>query len=77
MNNKAKYAEVYLQAFKESYPQLPIEHSIHLIQKAVDAALKDIRAVNIDSPAFKLTSKRLGIKHTYKAIREYLNQEGE
>ena len=72
MTNKETFAQTYSQAFIDSYPQLPAEHSKGLIEKALKAALENIRVVNIDGAAFKLTSKRLGIKHTYKAIEEYL-----
>lgn len=70
--NKEKYAAAYSQAFIDSYPQLPAQQSKHLIEKALKVALQDIKSVSIDGAAFKLTSKRLGIKHTYKAIQEYL-----
>lgn len=70
--NKQKYSETYIQAFKDSYPMLPVERANDLIAKALDTALKNIKSVQIDGAAFKLTSKRLGIKHTYTAIQEYL-----
>jgi hypothetical protein len=71
--NKDTYAATYAQAFADSYPQLPVEQSKGLIEKVMKTALQDIKAVNIDGAAFKLTSKRLGIKHTYKAIQDYLS----
>ena len=73
MTNKETYAATYSQAFIDSYPQLPAEHSKGLIEKALKVALENIKVVNIDGTAFKETSKRLGIKHTYTAIQEYLN----
>jgi hypothetical protein len=73
MTNKDTYAATYSQAFIDSYPYLPVESAKGLIEKALKVALDNIKAVNINSPAFQLTSKRLGIKHTYKAIQEYLN----
>jgi len=73
MTNKDKYAATYSQAFIDSYPQLPAEQSKALIEKALKVALENIKSVSIDGAAFKLTSKRLGIKHTYTAIQEYLN----
>lgn len=72
MTNAATYAKTYAQAFVDSYPQLPAEQAKGLIEKALTVALQDIGAVSIDGAAFKLTSKRLGIKHTKKAIAEYL-----
>ena len=73
MTNKDTYASTYSQAFIDSYPQLPAEQSKMLIEKALKVALENIKSVSIDGAAFKLTSKRLGIKHTYTAIQEYLN----
>lgn len=73
MTNKETYAATYSQAFVDSYPQLPAEAAKVLIETAIKKALQDIRCVNIDGPAFKLTSERLGIKHNYKDIQAYLN----
>lgn len=73
--NKEIYAETYAQAFQDSYPNLPVEKTNDLIAKAVSVATQNIRSVDIGGAAFKLTSKRLGIKHTYTAIAEYLNKE--
>jgi len=67
------FANTYAKAFAESYPQLPAGKSADLIQKAMNVALTNIRAVLIDSPAFKLTCSKLGIRCSYKAIEEYLN----
>lgn len=74
MDNKQKYAEIYAQAFIDSYPELPADRSKELTVKAVAKAVECIDAVNIEGAAFKLTSKRLGIKHTKKAIKEFLSQ---
>jgi len=73
MSNKDKFAEVYAQAFIDSYPQLPAEKSKDLIQKATRAATNNIRGVSLDGAAFKLTAKRLGIKCTYKAFEAFFN----
>jgi hypothetical protein len=72
MNNKEIYAKTYAECFAECYPDLPAEKHKELIAKALGTALDHIEAVNIDGKAFKLTSARLGIKHNYKTIREYL-----
>ncbi len=74
--NKETYAAAYAQAFQDSYPMLDVDKSKPLIEKALSAALSNIRAVDISGAAFKLTSKRLGLKHTYTAIQEYLNNVG-
>lgn len=72
MSNKENFATAYSQAFIDSYPHLPAERSKHLIENAVSTlTTQSIRRVIIDSPAFRLTCKRLGIKCTYKAIEEY------
>lgn len=73
MTNKDTYAATYSQAFQDAYPHLPVEAAKPLIEKALKVALENIRSVNIDGAAFKETSKRLGIKHNYTAIQEYLN----
>lgn len=72
------YCETYAKAFREAYgAKLGVEARVEeLIKKALAVACKDIYAVNIDGTAFKMTSKRLGIKHTKKAIAEYLSQNG-
>ena len=72
MTNKEKFAEVYAKAFSESYPGIAAEKHAELINRAVQTACEDIRCVSIDGAAFKLTAKRLGIKHTYKAFAEFL-----
>lgn len=71
--NKEKFAQTYAQAFVDSYPQFDAARQRHLIEKAIGAALADIRSVSIDGAAFKLTAKRLGIKCTYKAFDAFLN----
>lgn len=75
MTPATTFAATYAQAFADSYPHLPSEKSKDLIAKATEAALKNIRGVIIDSPAFKLTCKRLGIKNTHAAIESYLNSD--
>lgn len=73
MTNKETFAATYAQAFKDSYPQLPVDKTTPLIEKAIATACENIRNVLIDGAAFKLTAKRLGIAHTYKAFEAYLN----
>lgn len=75
--NKKLYAETYTECFIKAYPELPAKQSKVLIEKAMLSALRDIRSVNIDGKAFKATSKELGIRHTYKAIEEFLNDESD
>lgn len=71
--NKQKYAETYAKCFAEVYPELPVERVRNLIAKATETAIENIYNVNIDSPAFKLCSKKLGIKHNKKSIQQYIN----
>lgn len=76
--NKQKFARVYAESFKEAYPDLPVERTEHLIEKAIEAAIKNIRHVEISGKAFQLTFKKLGIEksynaYTYKAIEQFLN----
>lgn len=70
MTNK----DIFAESFKECYPHIPIEKTESLIEKAIKAALDNIGAVSIEGAAFRMTFKKLGIKPTYKAVREYLGQ---
>jgi hypothetical protein len=72
MENKEIFAATYTQSFLDAYPQLGAANSAPLIEKAIATALKNIRIVSIEGAAFKLTAKRLGIKHSYKAFEEFL-----
>ena len=74
MTNKEKFAEVYVRAFSDSYPGIGAEKQARLINRAVKKACEDIRCVSIDDAAFRLTAKRLGIPHTYKAFEEFLSK---
>jgi hypothetical protein len=74
MTNKEKFAETYAQAFSETHPQFTSERMRELVTRAVKRSCDDIKCVSIDGEAFKLTAKRLGIKHTYKAFSEFLNE---
>ncbi len=75
MNNKERYAKAYTESFIECYPDMPAEKSKHLIEKAISVACEDIYRILIEGAAFKLTSKKLKIKHTKKAIKEFLDAE--
>lgn len=74
---KATFAAAYAQAFRDSYPQFDVSKTATLIEKAVAAACANIRGIAINGAAFKLTAKRLGIKHTYKAFDAYLSGAAE
>ena len=77
MNRRETFAATYSQAFRDSYPQLDASKMQSLIEKATAKACENIRAVIIDGAAFKLTAKRLGIKHTYKAFDAYLSGKAD
>jgi len=69
------YSRTYTQAFKDTYKDIiPTDKQETLIAKALAVALDNIDNVIIDAPAFKLTAKRLKIKNTKKAIKEFLGQ---
>lgn len=72
-SRKQEFARVYAQAFRDSYPQLDTAQTQFLIEKATAKACENIRNVIIDGGAFKLTAKRLNIKHTYKAFDAFLS----
>jgi hypothetical protein len=73
MTNKELFAKTYAAVFVECYPELPAAESQKRIEMVAKVACENIRRVLLDGKAFKLTSKRLGIKHTYKAYEEFLN----
>ena len=75
MTNREKFAAVYTQAFVDSYPHLPAADSADKINKVITTATENIRSVIIDGAAFRLTAKRLGIKHSYKSFEEFLKNE--
>jgi len=72
--NIETFTKLYAESFAECYPQFDITKTAALIEKALAVACKNIKAVSIDGAAFKLTAKKLGIKNTYSAWSEYLNQ---
>ena len=78
MSNRELFAKTYTEALAECV-QNP-KHEYHWpVSDVPRVAAKmltglDTNGTNInDSPAFKLACKRLGIKCTYKAIREFRN----
>lgn len=76
-SNKQLFATTYAKAFIDSYPGLKADQCKLLIEKALLQILDNIHLVIINTPAFKLTAKRLGIKFTYQSFQEYLNQPTE
>ena len=70
------FAKVYHQALADAVAQYPNEYAWP-VENAPAVAAKMLEAIkrgsyNKDSRAIKATCKTLGIKHTYKAIDEYL-----
>jgi hypothetical protein len=80
MTNREKFKSVYAVKLKESrtnYPNLyswPIEDLSEVILRMFDAI--DKKMFNKDNISLKATCEELKIKHTYKAIFEYLEKEG-
>jgi hypothetical protein len=70
-----KFQETYAKNLKkvrldkDSYYQWPLSELEVVTARMLEAIEKG--NFNKDSLAFKWTCKELGIKHTYKAIREY------
>jgi len=78
MTNKEKFRETYAQAFREVqhyYIHLRDVNPQKLIDDVMKVALDNIGLVQINTPAFELTTKRLGIRHTYRSIAKYLNEK--
>ena len=71
--NRKIFIETFTQAFVHANPNFPINANSPVLEKWINDALSDIRKVSIAGDAFKITCKRLRIKHTYKAIEEYLS----
>ena len=69
---KAVYAEELAKA-RDRYQADYVwpASDLPLVVQRMNAAI-DRMSFNKDSPAWKATCKRLGIAHTYKAIRAYL-----
>ena len=59
----AKYPNEYM------YPALEIPYVLLRMNAAIDNM-----SFNKDSHAWKMTCKELGIKHTYKAIKEFIKE---
>lgn len=77
-NNKTLFADTYKQSLSQLWqdPEYDYVRSIKdntpekLADKMIDSILS--KRASIDSKGFKLTCKKLGIKHTYKSIYEFL-----
>lgn len=78
MTNRDIFKKTYSEKLKycrENYPVQycwPIE-DLPLVTERMLSAL-DRGSFNKDSIAFKMTCKELKIKHTYKAIKEFINE---
>lgn len=78
--NKERFAEAYRVALTECV-QNPkyAEDYFYGVEQVPGVVVKMLRALdedtaNINGPAFKLACKRLGIKHTQKAIRAFRDE---
>ena len=72
---------VFLSAYRtnleKAHAERPTEYAwpiseIEIVFDRMAMAIKQ-GSFNKDSRAFKLTCKQLGIKHTYRSIREFIN----
>jgi hypothetical protein len=76
MTNKEAFAKAYRENLARAVTERPDDYS-YIAGKVDVVADKMLAAIergsaNKDGYAFKQTCKQLGIKHTYKAINEYL-----
>lgn len=75
-----KYPERYPWAYQETttvYSNLgPVTGKTRTVEEVAENMIAAFQrgTANIDGPAWKATCKELGIKHTRKAIREWLQQ---
>lgn len=76
MENFDKFIEMYAEELKKAVTEYPLEYAFPptMVLTVVDkmgGALKS-GSYNKDSRAIKAVCKRLGIKHTYTAINQFL-----
>lgn len=78
MKNLQAFMDIYRAALADAVAKHPDEYAWPLADVPVVAARMEAAIVrgsyNHDGRAFKATCKALGIKHTRKAIGEYLNR---
>jgi len=71
-----QFSETYRAQLKacaeEGLYEWPKENADAIATKMLNGLFTNPGGVNFDSPAFKRTCKALGIKHTRKAIVEFL-----
>lgn len=78
MNNKQKFKEAFTGALRINVVRNPdlyawsADDFEEVCNRMFDAI--DRMSFNKDSQSFKDACKALGIKHTYKAIKEFINQ---
>lgn len=77
LNNRSWFKFIYGICLKKTHAQSPNDyawpaHELLNVYERMCAAI-DKGTFNKDSQAFKTTCKALGIKHTYKAIAEFIN----
>jgi phytoene/squalene synthetase len=74
----AQFARLYEANLRRAVLEYPTEYvyAVEAVPQVAERMLRAIRAggYNKDSRAIKATCKELGIKHTYKAIDEYLGR---
>lgn len=74
--NLQRFLECYYQNLLKSRKDFPEEYAWSDSEMSVvwNRMVKAIKggSFNKDSRSFRLTCKELGIKHTYKAIREFI-----
>jgi hypothetical protein len=79
MTNKEQFFETYTKELTDAVQDHPEEYRYGI--EAVPAVVEKIRdafesrSFNKDSRAIKSTCRLLGIKHTYKAISEFIGKE--
>ena len=76
MTNLEKFLGIYAKYLRARHTNHPQNYawnisSFEWIFKEMSAAIVTGNFLK-DSPTFKLTCKELGIKHTYKAIKEFI-----
>jgi hypothetical protein len=76
VTNTEKFNATYPACFTEAFPGMPEDRRKILVEKSLAIFPEAPRRVILDSPALKLTAKRLGIENTYKAWEEFFLPAG-
>ncbi len=81
MSNRDRFLEVYREKLAAAVAEHPLMYGwpigeLDTVMGRMAAAI-DRRSYSKDGQAFRATCRALGIKHTYTAINEFINEGGQ